>query len=126
MAKILLVEDDPILLALYEQILAQSGHRIYSAKDGSSGLKMALEQDVKLVLLDVMLPELNGLEVLEKIRQDPLKKGLPVVILTNSANIAEKEKALALGASDYLVKAKQSPEEVATLVTKYLQKDDLT
>ncbi len=117
---ILIIEDDPWLIRMYEEKLAREGFRVLKAVDGEEGLKLALEHKVDLILLDLLLPRVSGFEMLARLRQDESGKNIPVIALTNVAEVTEREKVLELGAKEYLVKAMQTPEEVVKCIRKYL------
>ncbi len=99
---ILLIEDDPAIVRFLERGLAAHGHRTISADNGEDGLLMAAEEAVELVLLDIMLPQLDGRRVLERIRLR--RPDLPVLMLTARDEVHDKVEALDLGADDYLTK----------------------
>jgi len=99
---ILLIEDDPAIVRFLERGLAAHGHRTISADNGEDGLLMAAEEAVELVLLDIMLPQLDGRRVLERIRLR--RSDLPVLMLTARDEVHDKVEALDLGADDYLTK----------------------
>jgi DNA-binding response OmpR family regulator len=99
---ILLIEDDPAIVRFLERGLAAHGHRTISADNGEDGLLMAAEEAVELVLLDIMLPQLDGRRVLERIRLR--RPDLPVLMLTARDEVHHKVEALDLGADDYLTK----------------------
>jgi len=109
---ILLVEDDEFLSELYATKLNLEGFEVLSAADGKKGLKLALEQRPDLILLDIILPKLDGFEVLKALRADAVGKGIPVILLTNLSQRDEVKRGLELGAADYLVKAHFMPSEV--------------
>ena len=117
---ILLVEDDPILARMYKEKFKHEGFSVLIAADGETGLKMSLEENVNLILLDIMLPRLSGTDLLAKLRENPRGKNIPVVALTNLAEENEKQKVLQLDVKDYLVKAMQTPEKVVEVVKKYV------
>jgi DNA-binding response OmpR family regulator len=99
---ILLIEDDPAIVRFLGRGLAAHGHRTISADNGEDGLLMAAEEAVELVLLDVMLPRMDGRRVLERIRLR--RPDLPVLMLTARDGVHDKVEALDLGADDYLTK----------------------
>jgi DNA-binding response OmpR family regulator len=117
---ILLVEDDPILARMYKEKFKNEGFSVLIAADGETGLKMSLEENINLILLDIMLPRLSGTDLLMRLREHPKGKNIPVVALTNLAEENEKQKVLQLGVKEYLVKAMQTPEKVVEIVKKYL------
>ncbi len=88
---ILIVEDDPILLRMYSEKLGFEGYQVMSAKDGEEALKVALESKPAMVLLDIMLPRMSGTDFLERLRQDPVGKNIPVIALTNLAEEEERQ-----------------------------------
>jgi DNA-binding response OmpR family regulator len=117
---ILLVEDDPVLSRMYKEKFKNDGFSVIIAADGETGLKKALEEKVNLILLDIMLPRMSGTDLLAKLRSSAQGKNMPVVILTNLAEEAEKQKVISLGVKEYLVKAMQTPEKVVEIVKKHL------
>ena len=118
---ILIVEDDPALANLYDEKFKKENFKTLIARDGAAGLNMAITKNPDFILLDVMLPKMNGLEMLEKLIASPVGKSIPVIVLSNLTEKEEKEKALGLGAKDYLSKAMQSPEVIVNKVKKYLE-----
>jgi DNA-binding response OmpR family regulator len=100
--QILIVEDDPAIVRFLERGLAAHGHRVISADNGEDGVRLALDESVDLVLLDIMLPQIDGHRVLERIRLR--RPELPVLMLTARDDIQNKVNALDAGADDYLTK----------------------
>lgn len=117
---ILIVEDDQALSNLYDIKFKKEGFKTLVAHDGETGLKLALENSPLFVLLDNMLPKLNGLEVLKLIKEDQKGANIKVMVLSNLAEDTERDRALSLGAIDYLSKAGQSPEEVVNKVKSHI------
>jgi len=103
--KILLIEDDPFLLSMYSTKFELEGFRIITAEDGEKGLRLALSSDPSIILLDILLPKMNGFDVLEKLKEDDKGKNIPVILLTNLNQKDEIERAMSMGADDYLIKA---------------------
>jgi len=120
MAKILLIEDDAMFARIYQKKFIKDGHKVVTAKDGHQGLALMKDEQPDVVLLDIMMPELSGLEVLERISADPAKHGIPVIVLTNLDSEEEQERALELGAVAYLVKTEHHPGLVAAKVQEIL------
>lgn len=85
--KILVIEDDPFLNKVYMNKLSQEGFVVSTAMDGLSGLEKAREQKPSLVVLDVILPKMNGFEVLEELKKDPAVKHIPVIIISNLGQV---------------------------------------
>jgi two-component system, OmpR family, response regulator len=100
--QILIVEDDPAIVRFLERGLAAHGHRVISADNGEDGVRLAVEESVDLVLLDIMLPQLDGHRVLERIRLR--RPELPILMLTARDDLQNKVNALDAGADDYLTK----------------------
>lgn len=117
---ILVVEDDPILLKMYSEKFSKEGYKVLTAKDGETGLEMALNNKIDLILLDIMLPRISGTDLLKKLRENEKGRNTLVVVLTNLADPEEKAKALELGAKEYIVKAMQNPGQVVNMVKKSL------
>lgn len=126
MPKILIVEDDIFLGDVLMQKLKSAGYDALLARDGASGLRQLREWKPDLVLLDIILPQMNGYEVLEARQKEPAIADIPVIVISNSGQPVEINRALALGVKDYLVKAQFDPEEVITKVRLQLSKDDGT
>lgn len=100
--KILVVEDDTTILKFVSKGLQEEGHVVTQAADGKRGLDLALSEDVEFVILDLMLPGMDGLDVCRRIREQ--KPQLPVIMLTAKASIENRVQGLDVGADDYLVK----------------------
>lgn len=120
--KILVVEDETIMLNLLRRKLMTEGYDVYAAKDGQEGLDKMKEVKPDLVLLDIVMPKLNGLEVLEKMQQDNELKRIPVIVISNSGQPVEIDKARKFGARDWLVKTEFDPQEVSEKVVKQIGK----
>jgi len=112
MAKILIVEDDRFLRELIARKLKNEGYEVMEAVDGEEGLKKIKEEKPDLVLLDLILPGIDGFEVLTRVKEDPVTAQIPVIILSNLGQREEIERGLKLGAIDYLIKAHFTPGEI--------------
>ncbi len=110
--KILIVEDDKFLRELIGRKLTGEDFEIIEAVDGEEGMKKIKEEKPDLVLLDLILPGIDGFEVLAKMKVDPKIASIPVIILSNLGQREEVEKGLKLGATDYLIKAHFTPGEI--------------
>jgi two-component system phosphate regulon response regulator PhoB len=110
---VLLVEDDPALAEMYRLQLARDGYQVTVAADGETALSMVAGAVPDLALLDIRLPAMNGLDVLEELRRDDRTRGLPVVILTSYDDGEFRERASRLEALDYLVKFQTSPARLS-------------
>jgi DNA-binding response OmpR family regulator len=112
MKKILIVDDEEILRKIYSDRLTFEGFTVETASDGEEALAKIRTSAPNLVLLDILMPKLNGLQVLEQINTDATLKAIPVIVLSNVANDDNIKKALSLGAKDYLLKTNFSPNEI--------------
>lgn len=119
---ILLVEDDEFLAELYATKLNLENFTVTLAVDGEKGLKMIKETVPDLILLDIILPKMDGFEILKKIKTDKVLKKIPVILLTNLSQKDEVKKGLALGADDYLIKAHFMPSEVVKKIKQIIHK----
>lgn len=122
--KILIIEDDVFLGKVLNEKLLKAGYDVLLVGDGGEGLRQIGAQKPDLVLLDIMLPTKNGYEILEAKRQDPATASIPVIIVSNSGQPVEINRALALGVDDYLVKAELDPDEVLAKVQLKLGSPD--
>jgi CheY-like chemotaxis protein len=120
MVKVLIVEDDPLMSRMYQKIFKFEGYDVTLAADGEEGLAKAKTAKPTLILLDIMMPKMNGMEVLEKLKADADLKSIPVVILTNLAGEADAEKALSMGAVKYIIKSEYEPKQVTNMVKEIL------
>jgi len=112
MAKILVIEDDKFLRELISQKLVKEGYDISEAMDGEEGIEAAKKEQPDLILLDLILPGIDGFEVLARIKSEPEASKVPVIILSNLGQKDDIEKALKMGAVDYLIKAHFTPAEI--------------
>jgi len=118
MPKILLVEDEEIIIELLQRKLNQEGYEVLVARSGEEGLKLMKENWPNLVLLDIILPKMSGLEVLEEINKNLSLKRIPVIIISNSGQPIELNKALKLGVKDWLIKTELEPEVLLEKIIK--------
>ncbi|MDQ4042911.1 MAG: response regulator transcription factor [Actinomycetota bacterium] len=111
--RVLIIEDEPGIVRMLERGLAAHGHRCVSAENGEEGMRLAEDETVELVLLDIMLPGLDGQEVLKRLRAR--RPGLPVIMLTARDELGDKVSALDSGADDYLTKPFAFEELIARI-----------
>jgi two-component system response regulator MtrA len=123
MPTVLVVDDDPDVCDLVAFKLEQSGYAVRRAVDGDQALREVAAALPDLVLLDIMMPGLSGLEVLRRWREDPATAAMPVIMLTAKARENDVERGFELGADDYMVKP-FSPRELARRVTAVLTRRD--
>jgi DNA-binding response OmpR family regulator len=120
--KVLIVEDDPFLSEMYTTKLTQEKFEVEVAVDGKEALKKVKEIKPDLILLDIVLPKMDGFDVLAKIKSEPELKNCKVVALTNLGQREEVEKGFELGADDYIVKAHFTPTEIVNKIKQILNK----
>ena len=123
MARIMLVEDDTILVEMYQAKFELEGHDVKVATNGEECLEILEHYTPELVLLDILMPKLNGFHVLKEIKKQPNLRQIPVILLTNLGEAEvdmNKELASALGVSDYLIKSHHTPDEVVEKAVKAL------
>ena len=118
--KILFVEDESALQKTFGDVLIKEGYDMISALDGEVGLKLAKERKPDLILLDLILPKMDGFEVLKQLKKEVETKAIPVIVLTNLERVVDIEKAIEAGATTYLVKANYTLEEVLEKIKKAL------
>ncbi len=125
-AKVLIVEDEEILLTALCEELKQEGFDAVGAKDGEEGVAKAASEKPDLILLDLVMPKLDGIGALKQMKENPETQNIPVVILTNLSDYDKVSSALSMGAMDYLVKANYRLEElVAKIKTVIKRRDDI-
>jgi len=120
--KILLVEDDPFLLGMYSTKFELENFRVLMAEDGEKGLKIAQQEKPDIILLDILMPKMDGFEVLTELKNDINTKNIPIILLTNLSQKDEIARGLELGAVDYLIKAHFMPSEVVDKINRLLAK----
>ncbi|MCK9578456.1 response regulator [bacterium] len=120
MPKILLIEDDKFLRELMAKKLMNMNYEVSVAVDGEEGIQKIKEEKPDLVLLDLILPGINGFEVLEKAKADAETVDIPVIILSNLGQGEDIERGLKLGAKDFLVKAHFTPQEIIEKLQTYI------
>ena len=121
--KILVVEDDQFLRELYNQLLTEEGYEVDLAADGEEGLSKISKGGYDLVLLDIMLPKMDGLEILRRYKKQPSEKpNGSVVLLTNLGQDSIIKEGFNLGASGYLIKSSMNPDQVLSEVKVFLTK----
>jgi two-component system alkaline phosphatase synthesis response regulator PhoP len=117
--KILMIDDDLALLELFTTVFNSAGFNLSVAKNGTEALEKAKIEKPDLILLDIMLPDINGLEVLKRLKRDPETSHVPIWMITNLAEQISRETASSLGASDYLVKASLTPKQICDKVNAF-------
>ncbi len=120
MPKVLLVEDDEMLHGMYTQKFKNQGYDVVSAYNGADGVKLAESEQPDIILLDVIMPKMDGFVALKKIRKGETTAKIPVVLLTNLGQEEDVRKGRELGANDYFIKANHTPQEVVDKVKALL------
>lgn len=119
--KVLIIDDDTYIRELYDELLKQEGYEVETAKDGETGLQKIQAGGYDLVLLDIMLPKLDGHGILVKLKESPPKNpNGPIIILTNLANDPIIEESVKLGAKASYIKSDHTPEEFLEMIKKHL------
>jgi two-component system alkaline phosphatase synthesis response regulator PhoP len=118
--KILLVEDEDLIIKLLQKKLISEGYDVTIASDGEEGMKAIRQNKPELVLLDIVMPKKGGFEVLEEINQDIDLRDIPVIIISNSGQPMELDRAQRLGVKDWLIKTEFDPKEVLEKVIKQI------
>lgn len=116
MIKILLTEDDALMARMYQKIFSFEGFEVELAQNGQECLDKVHQAKPTIILLDVMMPVLNGLDTLDRLKADPTTKDIPVIMLTNLAGQQDAESALSKGAVKYIIKSEHEPKEIADMV----------
>lgn len=119
MTHVLIVEDDQFIREMYGMILRKEGHEVTETPDGAAGLTEAQQGGFDVILLDLMMPNMDGLTFLKKLKESPAKKeNGPIVIMSNLAYGEAKDEAVSLGAADFFVKADMEPKDIVAIVKK--------
>jgi DNA-binding response OmpR family regulator len=119
--RVLFVEDDPMVAEMYRLKLELDGYQVTMAKDGEAGLELASRLEPDIIFLDIRLPKVGGLEVLEQLRKTDATRNTPVVILSNYGERELVERGLKLGALEYLIKSQTTPARLSGGVERWLK-----
>ena len=122
MTKILLIEDDGLMSRMYSRLFIHEGYDVQVAQDGEEGFAKAIEFLPDIILLDVMMPKMNGLETIRKLKEDERTRNIIVVLLTNLAIQDKLDEAMRLGAVAYITKSDHQPDEIIKMVEGFLSK----
>ena len=118
--RILIVEDDTLVSRMYDKVFGFEGFEVTVVDNGVDGLKTAKTLAPDLILLDVMMPKMNGLDVLDALKQDVSTKDIPVVMLTNLSGTQDAQTAIQKGALEYLIKSQYKPRDVVEKIKQIL------
>ena len=119
--KVAIVEDEPFLASMYKAKFEMEGFEVLRAADGLEGLEIIKKETPDIVLLDIVMPKMDGFDVLTSLHSDAKVARIPVIILTNLGQRSDIEKGLKLGAVDYIVKANYTPAQVVVKVKEHLK-----
>lgn len=117
---ILLIDDEPAFLKTLGVKLEWEGYKVITATDGKEGLELASSLHPDLIILDILMPVMDGIQVLEKLRQNDWGKDVPVMMLTNLTHEEKESKAYAKNVKDYIVKSNWTLADILTKVNKYI------
>jgi DNA-binding response OmpR family regulator len=118
--KVLVVDDENSIREIYKREFTSSGFEVSTASDGEAGLLKAGEETPDLILLDVMLPKMSGIDVLKSLKKNPLTKEIPILLLTNLGEETIIKEGFSLGADGYLLKVSYTPSQVVDECRKFL------
>jgi DNA-binding response OmpR family regulator len=118
--KIMIVEDDSFVMDIYHTKLEQENFEVIEASNGVEAMKKLQNITPDLMLLDIIMPYMDGLELLKKVKDDDRLKSMPIILLTNLSQKEEVNKGLGLGANDYLIKSHFTPSEVLEKIKNYI------
>jgi len=119
---VIMIDDDKILVDMYKERLELAGYKVTVSNNGEEGLAKIREEKPDIILLDIMMPKVNGYDALASLKSDPQTKDIPVVILSALMRDFNREKAVEAGADDYLIKSEAMPADVITKIEQVLQK----
>ena len=119
--KILVVEDDQMISSMYKTKFEADGFDVVIAGNGLEGYEFAKQHKPDIIMMDIILPQMDGFSALEKIKQDEETKNIKVIMLTNLGTEEDRAKGEKLGAAGYLVKARLTPAQVSAKIKEYLQ-----
>jgi len=120
---ILVAEDDQYIRDFYQELLTEKGYQIITAANGQESLNLASQKLPQLILLDIMMPVMDGNEVLSKLWDNELTRKIPVIVLTNAGNIENMDKAKFYNAFKFMIKSNVAPEEILKTVEEALQQN---
>lgn len=118
--KALIIEDEQFIRDIYKRQLEKSGITVDGFSNGTEGLQSISQNKYDIILLDIMLPDLNGLEILKQVKQNPDTKNIPVIMLTNLGQDEVIKEGFSLGAQGYFIKASYTPDQIVQEVKNIL------
>lgn len=121
MGKVLIVEDDSLIAKVFSTRLKSAGHLVFNAEDGSQGLLLAKKELPDVILLDLMMPKMSGLEMLAELKKNSQTAKIPILIYSNLSREKEISQAKSLGVADFITKADSTPQQVVEKIESYLK-----
>ena len=118
--KVLIIDNDVTLLEMYAERLRLDGFEVLSTSDSEEGVKLATELKPHIVLLDVMMPKMDGFQTIEKLKANEATRSIPVIFLTALIQDAMRDKGIRAGATDFIVKSETMPGEVINKIKKII------
>lgn len=117
---VLIIDDEPAICEMYKIKLEQRGYKVFTAMGGTEGIEIAKKEKPNVILLDIIMPKINGFDVLKTLKETTESKDIPVFMTTNLPEHTSGEKAKSLGAVNYLVKAEYEPGMLADVIDRFL------
>ena len=119
LGKIVILEDEELLLDILTRKFKEKGYQVFSETDGKKGLEMIKSQKPDLILLDLVMPLMDGFEVMRILKDDSSLKHIPIIVISNSGNEKEIQESLKIGAADYIIKTNFNPWEIVEKIGRY-------
>lgn len=119
--RILIIEDDPAELFALKKMIQEAGYDVLTAADGEAGLNLIKKEKPNLVFLDIILPKINGFDILELVKKDPQTMAIPIIVLTNLNDEETALKSKTLGAADHLIKMQAYPHDIIRKIDQFLK-----
>lgn len=120
MAKVLLIDDDQVLLKLYSTRLSADHHQVVTASNGQEGLELVSKQTPDVILLDLLMPKLNGFKFIESIKKSPTTASIPIVVFSSVANQEQVDRLNQLGVTTFLNKIDVTPTQLVSVINQLL------
>lgn len=120
MARIILIDDDQVLLKLYSTRLAADKHQVFTASNGEEGLQLVSQQIPDIILLDLLMPKLNGFKFIEELKKNPQTKNIPIIVFSSVANQEQVQRLNQLGVSTFLNKIDVTPTQLVNVINQQL------
>jgi len=120
--KIIIAEDEPVLIEMYRLYFERAGYEVLKASNGRECIDFVKNEKPNIILLDILMPKVDGWEVLKQLKTDPETKKIPILVFSNLGQTQEIQKGLDLGADDYVVKSNMTPKELLEKVEGMLNK----